>query len=145
MEVRRKPKDFYLRDAVPGLYFMADDPERYAIVVNVTGFCFFHEPGCEYDGWCVVPFRRGLEPRSICDVGRLSPWFPGSLTTNGYGQVIGNHLGACLSYDETKERFSRDIFAIRDEDVPITKEHKSCSDRKHFLFQPENPTQSLQS
>ena len=130
---RQRPESFYVREVILGLYFRGDDPKRYRLIREATGFKFFSEPGAyeEYGGWCVVPFREG-DPKGIEWVGDLVPHMPGSLSRNPNGQAVGGT--DFLRYDPTSERFSRYIFAVRDEDVPITERHKDVSDRRHFVF-----------
>src|SRR3989344_1946664 len=117
---RQRPENFYLREAIPGLYFRADDPRRHGIIMEAARFVFYSEPRAypEYDGWCVVPFR-GMDPEGAHRIGVLSPGLGnGSVSRNHYGQITDDGVGMCLSYDPRVERFSRDIYAIRDEDVP---------------------------
>ena len=135
METQTRSENFYVRKPVTGLYFRADDPERHEIAMSLAGFEFFSEPGAypRYYEWCVVPFR-GHDPKGVDRVGEFVPCLIGFVTRNAYGQVTSDGLGQCLSYDPTEERFSRMVFAVRDEDVPITERHKDVSDRRHFVF-----------
>ena len=119
---RQIPEDHYLKRAIPGVYFRADDPTKGGIFLDVLeGFQFYHDPHCEYDGWCVVPFID-QEPTGITDVG--------STTLRGFGSLQHRNANrqathdSSLNYNPAGERFSRRIFAVKDERLPPTDERE---------------------